>query len=744
MAQTMVLPAAVHVKPFQGTDGYIREFLCLVPHNQKFCFSETADVLHRSASTKEDFSGYRAASAWNAIGAYAGNLLAQPWRKEYREMKMFGGFYTHEIDSNLVGAERMLMAMGYKLTSQMTMMLEGPIDPDRVSNVSRDSLVAFVECQMLKSIWEEISSRFNCSWLEVLEFRENHICSPELAVRGLMYRYHQRQYHEQQLAALDVYGTARFHHPIAPNPACIYGQPQPLGYFYPPYATAAPPHSYTQPRFPTIVSPQHSIPPSATYSVPSPIHPTYHQPSQPILKSQDLYPSNGHHNHNFPAALAISNIQGMHMPMQNGYTVNNRLPPPTQPIPIQNYNCPVPTGKLIELDVSSPPQQPLNSSSETAQTYSATDSSSSVLIPRTVRHHNTTQHQPNMTLKRNDSDRHQEVYNKGNSSVNSQQQHTSHYSSQQHDGGKPKEEGVGTFESWDYVFRDLESQGYNKDLGERPDILSRSPEFQEARHTRQQTSANLELEQTLMELRLEECNRKAMPNVSEHRNLKINEALQKIKMENDVETLRNNNLKQPVDTADGTSVYDNMSSPPRENPIREKPVTIAPALVKTTSNANVGKPTTKTLPRDTRKHKGKERPAYTNNFSSTLDPKKLRDYNVDISAPAKRSPNKRETLNRSLSLERKKESPTKAVPLRESKTAKTGGADKWECMACTYLNVPSQEVCEMCGKSRNQGPEIRPLASGGRECPKCTLVNEKGVGICEACGTSLKDSPTYI
>nr|CAD7568874.1 unnamed protein product [Timema californicum] len=68
--------------------GYIREFLCLVPHNQKFCFSETADVLHRSASTKEDFSGYRAASAWNAIGAYAGNLLAQPWRKEYREMKI--------------------------------------------------------------------------------------------------------------------------------------------------------------------------------------------------------------------------------------------------------------------------------------------------------------------------------------------------------------------------------------------------------------------------------------------------------------------------------------------------------------------------------------------------------------------------------------------------------------------------------------------------------------------------------
>ena len=68
--------------------GYIKEYLCLVPHNRKFSFRETADVLHQSATQKEDFSGCRAASAWNAIGMYASNLLAQPWRKEYREMKV--------------------------------------------------------------------------------------------------------------------------------------------------------------------------------------------------------------------------------------------------------------------------------------------------------------------------------------------------------------------------------------------------------------------------------------------------------------------------------------------------------------------------------------------------------------------------------------------------------------------------------------------------------------------------------
>jgi hypothetical protein len=70
--------------------------------------------------------------------------------------------------------------------------------------------------------------------------------------------------------------------------------------------------------------------------------------------------------------------------------------------------------------------------------------------------------------------------------------------------------------------------------------------------------------------------------------------------------------------------------------------------------------------------------------------------------------------------------------------------NKWECVTCTFLNVPSREICEMCGKSKVRGAEIRPLASGGRECPQCTLVNEKGVGTCAACGNSLKDSPTYI
>lgn len=44
----------------------------------------------------------------------------------------------------------MFEQMGYKHTGFGVLTLEGPIDPDKVSNVSRDAIVAFVECQVMQ------------------------------------------------------------------------------------------------------------------------------------------------------------------------------------------------------------------------------------------------------------------------------------------------------------------------------------------------------------------------------------------------------------------------------------------------------------------------------------------------------------------------------------------------------------------------------------------------------------------
>lgn len=68
----------------------------------------------------------------------------------------------------------------------------------------------------------------------------------------------------------------------------------------------------------------------------------------------------------------------------------------------------------------------------------------------------------------------------------------------------------------------------------------------------------------------------------------------------------------------------------------------------------------------------------------------------------------------------------------------------WSCSFCTFLNKGNTDVCEMCSRSKERGPEVQPLVSGGRECPTCTLVNERDAEHCSACQCSLKDSPTYI
>lgn len=199
------------VLPYNVTpSGFIKEYLCLVPNESKYVFQETAHILHRSASTLNDFSGYRACEAWSAISMYASNLLAQPWRKEYRTLRTYSGYYKHEIEANLIGAELMFELMGYKHAGLGTLTLEGPIDPDRVSSVSRDAIVAFVECQILKQIWEAISKNFKISWLEVLEFRENHVGTPETAIRALTHRFYERLHQNRQKA--EVYRD--YHHQI--------------------------------------------------------------------------------------------------------------------------------------------------------------------------------------------------------------------------------------------------------------------------------------------------------------------------------------------------------------------------------------------------------------------------------------------------------------------------------------------------------------------------------------------------
>ena len=90
---------------------------------------------------------------------------------------MYSGFYQHEIKSNLIDAEKLFKAMGYRQLPNQLLVLDGPICPDQVTNVSRDGMAAYVECQIMKHILNGLKAlQISCSWSEILNFREAHIC----------------------------------------------------------------------------------------------------------------------------------------------------------------------------------------------------------------------------------------------------------------------------------------------------------------------------------------------------------------------------------------------------------------------------------------------------------------------------------------------------------------------------------------------------------------------------------------
>lgn len=60
----------------------------------------------------------------------------------------YSGYYQHEVKANLIDAEKLFEAMGYTLLPNHTLVLDGPICPDQVTNVSRDAMTAYVECQV--------------------------------------------------------------------------------------------------------------------------------------------------------------------------------------------------------------------------------------------------------------------------------------------------------------------------------------------------------------------------------------------------------------------------------------------------------------------------------------------------------------------------------------------------------------------------------------------------------------------
>lgn len=198
--------AKIHLR--QRLEELILRYLCIIPHEHKFYIPSTVKVLQSSIAKLEDFSAYKAANGFEAISQYANNLFRKPWRKEYKVIKMYSGFYQHEIAANLIGAEVLFEQMGYRTMPNQTLILEEPICPDRVNNVSKDALTAYVECQIMIQIYRGlIEKSIQVNWSDIYTFRESNTMNIEQSIQHMAALNQEKQQKTQQARRKESYGS---------------------------------------------------------------------------------------------------------------------------------------------------------------------------------------------------------------------------------------------------------------------------------------------------------------------------------------------------------------------------------------------------------------------------------------------------------------------------------------------------------------------------------------------------------
>ncbi|OWR42303.1 Tamo [Danaus plexippus plexippus] len=669
-------------------EGYILEYLTLVPHECKFGLAEAAKIFQRTIDELPDYSAYRASIGWAAIARYAGNLLAQPWRKEYKEIRLYSGFYKHEVESNLVCAESLLHILGYRPSGPGKLALDGPVCPDMAAAISRDAIIAYCECQIMSEIWESVwSNGGRVSWAAVSRERIARASSPSSAAARLA-GCGESEIYSNLPATSDQRRIEADHTSYQMPPPCYCADQveEPVQPIINPYLIPKmPPMMYELP--PMQCNP---VPIMTPYGVP------YYYPVQtPYMIPTPVYAPIKHAT-NIPV---------------NGY------PPIYLDMPA------VPTAQLIELDGAS------------------------------VYENGKFGRQDDRGHKRN---RHAESKRTSKSGFSDVSLPSLPRSDTQPALSKAKEDGMGTYESWDYVFRNLSSKerhgdsrsGFSQSLDRDSRTLDRLD--REERRSKYQPTT-LDLEDGLQALNLDRSY-----DEDAYRTAKVNENLMRLKQEQELK--KSKQMKKQTEDKRPKKTLEPVGNPKADGLITPK---VAPDKVKLLTKKEI----------KDRKDVIKQQNSNVESLSSVADVKRVKKVSKLIPSDAdkkikplenglhKAQSSKTNTVANQSNHDLKAqlvvsldEPDYKRTPKQNGERERTPNRtdegtdtrrDKWECNTCTYLNKNAAVACEMCGKSK-KGPEIEPLTSGGRECPACTLVNKREARICDACGTSLDHCPTYI
>lgn len=233
------------------------------------------------------------------------------------------------------------------------------------------------------------------------------------------------------------------------------------------------------------------------------------------------------------------------------------------------------------------------------------------------------------------------------------------------------QDGVGSFESWNYVFKNLERSAYSKDLGDREDLLVKSINLDSLNIANDSTTPS----QT--------------SSVEKRRPIHNKE-------------LENNQTAMPAKQDVSTSPPNNSSSKQQQQqkPQLDNKQKMKSALKQSSAVSNNTKQTTTSNKKSTNFSKANDNKSKANNNDNNNSV-----INNSVGSGAGRQTKKAS----SVSLNSTKRSASEGMATSSSASANNPastqiivtGTNEWSCRFCTFINPDSTRICEICCRTKD-------------------------------------------
>lgn len=261
-----------------------------------------------------------------------------------------------------------------------------------------------------------------------------------------------------------------------------------------------------------------------------------------------------------------------------------------------------------------------------------------------------------------------------------------HQQQQQHSPTQftKNQDGVGSFESWNYVFKNLERSGYSKDLGEREDLLVKTLGLDSLNIANESTTPS---QTSSVEKRRSGYKENDNPAQNIKQKTRVFEASEKANVGTTPPAANSNTKQKPQMDNNKQKIKSALKQPSTSG--------TSTTINKTNTNTNTNKRNSNLAKVNDNKSKGGG-----NNY--------VHDNN-NIRALGNSKPNKKSSAATAQNSARKSSAGTAPVPA--STQIIVTGANEWSCPFCTLINPDTTRICEMCCRTKDFILDAAPSAS---------------------------------